>query len=109
MPGLNEFLSNIKLNISFFTTNWVLTLFSDSMDTEYISIIWDYMIIFGWKFFNFFILNILTMFESDLLNSTQNNITFIKKNIFRNQRFKNNFHKLIKDTLQIVTNDEIII
>ena len=48
MPKFDKFLSDIKLNIEFFTTNWILTLFADSIDTEFIVIIWDYMIIFGW-------------------------------------------------------------
>ena len=109
IPKLNIFLSEHKLNIEFFITNWILTLFSDSMETEYLLIIWDYMIIFGWKFFKFFILNVLILFENDILNSTQSNLTYIKKNILKNEKFKNDFHKLIKDTIQMISNEEIII
>ena len=109
MPKLDKFLSDIKLNIEFFTTNWILTLFGDSIDNEFLVIIWDYMIIFGWKFIKYFILNILLKSENDILNSTENNLTFIKKNLLRNEKFRNNFDKIVKDTEQMMINDDNII
>ena len=109
LPKLDKFLSNIKLNFDFFITNWILTLFSDSIDTEYLTIIWDFMGIFGWKFFEYFVLNVFILCENRILNSTQNNLTYIKKNIFRNENFKKNFNNLIKDTVHSLINDEIII
>ena len=109
LPKLNKFLSNIKLNFDFFITNWILTLFSDSIDTEYLTIIWDFMGIFGWKFFEYFVLNVFILCENSILNSTQNNLTYIKKNIFRNENFKKKFNNIIKDTVHSLINDEIII
>ena len=109
LPKLNKFLSDNKLNMEFFITNWILTLFSDSMETEFLIIIWDYLIIFGLKFFKYFILNVLILFESEILNSSPNNITYIKKNILRNEKFNNNNDKLINDTIQMIINDENII
>ena len=106
MPKFDKFLSDAKLNIEFFTANWILTLFADSMDTEFIVIIWDYMIIFRWKFVKYFILNILLIFENDILNTEYNNLTYFKKNIFRNEKFKTNFHKTLIDTEQMMINDE---
>ena len=79
LPNLNKFLTENKLNIEFFITNWILTLFSDSMETKYLVIVWDYLIIFGLKFFKYFILNVLILFENDIINSTPNNMTNIKK------------------------------
>ena len=109
MPKFDKFLSDIKLNIEFFTTNWILTLFADSIDTEFIVIIWDYMIIFGWKFVKYLILNILLMCEKDILNTDNNNLTYFKKNIFRNEKFKNNFHKILTATEQMMIKDDNII
>ena len=109
LPKLNTFLSNIKLNFEFFITSWILTLFSNSMETEFLSIIWDYIIIFGWNCVKYFILNILTLCENDIINSSQNNLTYIQKNIFKNENFKKNFHKLINDTVQsMIKDDEFI-
>ena len=56
IPKLDKFLSDIKSNIEYFTTNWILTLFGDSIDNEFLVIIWDYMIIFRWKFIKYFLL-----------------------------------------------------
>ncbi len=109
MPKLDKFLSDIKLNIEFFTTNWILTLFGDSIDNEFLVIIWDYMIIFGWKFIKYFILNILLKSENDILNSTENNLTFIKKNLLRKEKFRNNSDKIVRDTEQMMINDDNII
>ena len=109
MPKLDKFLSDIKLNIEFFTTNWILTLFGDSIDNEFLVIIWDYMIIFGWKFIKYFILNILLKSENDILNSTENNLTFIKKNLLKKEKFRNNFDKIVRDTEQMMINDDNII
>ena len=78
------------------------------METEYLSIIWDYIIIFGWKFVKYFILNILISCENDILNSTLDNLTSIKKNIFKNEIFKN-FNSLIDDSVQsMIKDDEFI-
>ena len=109
LPRLDTFLSDIKLDIEFFTTNWILTLFSDSMDIEFLVIIWDYMIIFGWKFVKFFILNILLKFENDIINSTQSDLTNTKKNLLRSDKFKTNFLKILKDTEQLLISDANII
>ena len=109
LPKLNKFLSNIKLNFDFFITSWILTLFSNSMETEYLSIIWDFIIIFGWKFVKYFILNILISCENDILNSTLDNLASIKKNIFKNEIFKKNFNSLIDDSVQsMIKDDEFI-
>ena len=109
IPNLDKFLKDINLNIEFFTSSWILTLFSDSTNTDFLIIIWDYMIIFGWKFVKYFITNILLMFENDILNSNQRNITHLKKSILRNEKFKNNFDKIIKDTERMMINDINII
>ena len=79
------------------------------MEIEYLSIIWDYIIIFGWKFVKYFILNILISCENDILNSTLDNLASIKKNIFKNEIFKKNFNSLIDDSVQsMIKDDEFI-
>ena len=108
IPKLYKYLFDVKLNIDFFTTSWILTLFSDSMDNEFLIIIWDYMIIFGWKFVKYFIVNILLIFENDILNTNQDNLTYIKKNILRNEKFKINFQKILRDTEEMLINNTII-
>ena len=106
LPKLSKYLSDIKLNYEYFTTNWILTLFSNSMETEYLYYIWDYMIIFGWKFFECFVVAVLMNFESDILNSNQNNITFIMKNMLKNNRFNTDFKNIILKTLQMLIKEK---
>ena len=105
MPKLNEFLSENNLDIDFFTTNWILTLFGNSMDNEFFIIVLDYMCIFGWKFVKYFILNILLKSQNEILNSTQSELTHTKKNLLKNGKFKTNFRKIIKDTEQLLISD----
>ena len=106
LPKLSKHLENMQLNYEFFTTNWILTLFSNSMDTKYLFYVWDYMIIFGWKFFKCFVVAVLMNFENDILNSTQNNINFIKKTMLKNNKFDIDFKSIIFKTLQILINEE---
>ena len=109
LPEISKYLTEMKLNYQFFTTNWVLTLFSNSMETKYLFYIWDYMIIFGWKFFRCFVVSVLTDFENEILNSTQNNITFIMKNMLKNKKFNSNFQTIINKTVQMLIKENDII
>ena len=109
LPEISKYLTEMKLNYQFFTTNWVLTLFSNSMETKYLFYIWDYMIIFGWKFFRCFVVSVLTDFENEILNATQNNITFIMKNMLKNKKFNSNFQTIINKTVQMLIKENDII
>ena len=102
MPKLTRYLTGMKLNYEFFTTNWLLTLFSNSMETKYLFYIWDYMIIFGWKFFKCFVVAVLEEFQNEILKATQTNITFIMKNMLKNKQFNDNFKNIIKKTIRIL-------
>ena len=109
LPKLSNHLNEMKLNYEFFTTNWVLTLFSNSMETKYLFYIWDYMIIFGWKFVKCFVVAVFMNFEKDILNATQNNLTFIMKNMIKNNQFNNNFKDIISITIQMLIKENDII
>ena len=100
---LNKYIINIKnhlnklhLNYEFFITGWVLTLFSNSMDNKYLFYVWDYMIIFGWDYFNCFVIAVLKKYENDILSLPLNKLTFYMKNILRNKLFKFDFENIIK-------------
>ena len=100
---LNKYIINIKnhlnklhLNYEFFITGWVLTLFSNSMDNKYLFYVWDYMIIFGWDYFNCFVIAVLKNYENDILSLPLNKLTFYMKNILRNKSFQIEFENIIK-------------
>ena len=109
LPKINIYLKEMRLNYEFFTTNWILTLFSNSMETKNLSYIWDFMIIFGWKFFRCFVVSVLMDFENEILNARQNNITFIMKNMLKNKKFNNNFQTIINKTIKMLVEEKDII
>ena len=96
-PEIVKFLKNSNLSHDIFTTNWMLTLFANSMESKYLFIVWDFLIIFGWKFFIGFIISFLNLFKKEMLDEEQNNLNFLMKNILRNQKFKDKFNFIIDE------------
>ena len=83
----------------------MLTLFANSMETKYLFIVWDFLIIFGWKFFSCFIVSVLDLFKNEILNEEQNKLNFLMKNILRNQKFKDKFRFIINKTFLLLNNE----
>lgn len=109
LPKLSRYLNEMKLNYEFFTTNWVLTLLANSMETKHLFYVWDYMIVFGWKFFKCFVVVVMMNFENDILNASQNNLTFIMKNMLKNEQFNSNFKLIIIKTIQMLIKENDIV
>ena len=108
-PKVNSYLESITLNYDFFTANWMLTLFSSSMNIKYLFCLWDYMIIFGWKFFKCFVVAVIKKYENDILKQSQNYLTFYMKNILKDNKFKENFESIISLTFEyMIKVNEII-
>ena len=101
-PEIVKFLKNSNLSHEIFSTNWMLTLFANSMESKYLFIIWDFLIIFGWKFFMGFIVSVLNLFKEEILNEEQNSLNFFMKNIFRIQKFKDKFNFIIDETFSFM-------
>ena len=101
-PEIVKFLKNSNLSHEIFSTNWMLTLFANSMESKYLFIIWDFLIIFGWKFFMGFIVSVLNLFKKEILNEEQNSLNFFMKNIFRIQKFKDKFNFIIDETFSFM-------
>ena len=107
IPKIKNFLGNMNLNYEFFIAGWVLTLFSNSMNNHYLFYIWDYMIIFGWDYFNCFIIAVLKRYENDILSVPQNKLTFYMKNILRNITFQKDFEEIIKSSFDYLLKEKI--
>ena len=95
IPKIKEFFSKMNLNYEFFIAGWVVTLFSNSMDNQYLFYIWDYMIIFGWEYFYCFVAAVLKKYENEILSLQLNMLTFYMKNILRNKSFQIEFENII--------------
>ena len=101
-PEIIKFLEISNLSHEFFTTNWMLTLFANSMENKYLFIVWDFLIIFGWKFFIFFVISILNKFKNEIRKVEQNNLTYFMKNLFKSKIFEKNFKNIIDETIDLI-------
>ncbi len=108
-PEVNEHLQKIFLNYDFFTCKWMITLFSNDMNSKYLFQLWDYMIIFGWKFFRGFVIGIIKFNENNILNSSLETITKIMNDILKTKDFENNFNNIINNAFKyIIEENEIL-
>ncbi len=101
-----NYLKEIHLSHEFFTINWVITLFANSMDQNELFFLWDCLIIFGWKFFYYFIVSILKKYENKILDTDVSQMSFLMKNLFRSQRFKNNFLDIMEKTVNLMQEEK---
>ena len=95
---VNSFLEKNSLSHEFFTANWIVTLFSKSMNNENISLIWDYMIIFGWKFFYCFIIVVINFYQNDIISFDPDKISEFMKNLLFSNKFNINIESIINKT-----------
>ena len=108
-PEINKYLQTKLLNYDFFTCKWMVTLFSNSMNTKYLFQLWDYMIVFGWKFFKFFVIAVIKFNENKILNSSLEKITKTMNGILKTREFEDNFINIINITFQYINKDNEII
>ena len=105
-----QYLDEMNLNHEFFTTNWMITLFSYSMDNnKYLYYLWEFMIVYNWKFLKCFIVALLNIYENKIINSLPNDLTFLMKNILKSEDFFEKFNTIIDKAFYYLDNDENII
>ena len=107
----NNFINYLKsklVNHDFFTTSWLITLFSNSMDKKKLYICWSFMIIFGWKFFYSFIIQIILYYEKHLIKISESKLSFQMKEILRCGTFLNDFNNIIKNTLSFMEKNIVL-
>ena len=108
---LNKYASDIiaffetkLVNHEFFSTNWIITLFSNCMHKESLVIIWCFMIIFGWKFFYCFTVESLKFYKDDILKTEEKELNSKMKYLLNNDKFDKNINLIIKNTFQLMKN-----
>ena len=105
VPKIINFFDDNSVNHDFFSTNWILTLFSTAMERYYLIIIWCFMIIFRWKFVYSFIIQILKKYERNITNLAEGQLCYKMKNILRQKDFKIDFNSIIKNTIDFMKNN----
>ena len=66
------------------------------------------MIIFGWKFFYSFVIQILIYYKKDIFNTKVNELCFKMKNILSNEKFLTNYNNIIKETFSFMNKNVIL-
>ena len=102
IPDIISFLDRHDINHGFFSHGWILTLFSNSMKKEYLIYTWAFMIIFGWKFFYSFVIQILLWYKKDIFKATINLLCAKMKNILSDDDFGKNYKNIIRNTFSFM-------
>ena len=69
---------------------------------------WAFMIIFGWKFFYSFVIQILIWYKKDIFNSNINELCYKMKGILSDDKFYLNYNNIIKNTFIFMLNNIIL-
>ena len=104
VPDIISFFDSKMVNHEFFSNNWILTLFSNCMNKNCLIIIWSFMIIFGWKFFYCFAIELLNFYKEDILKMKENELNYKMKYLLNNDKYEKNVNLIIKNTLQLMKN-----
>ena len=107
-PDVIKDLENKLLSHDFFSISWILTLFSNSMNSQNLMITWCFMIVFGWKFFYCFVIQILSFYKNDIYKTSENNLSKKMKKLLKEERFNNDIKKIINNTLYFMSQNIII-
>ena len=102
IPDLNKYLNSKLLNHEFFSTGWIISVFSNNMDKNKLLICWCFMIVFGWKFFYSFIIQVLIKYKDSIINSAEKHLSDKMKNILSNEQFIKDFNYIIKNTFNFM-------
>ena len=108
VPDIISYLDRQQINHGFFSTSWILTLFSNSMEKKCLITSWAFMIIFGWKFYYSFVIQILIYYKTDIFNTKVNELCFKMKNILSNEKFLLNYNNIIKETFSFMNKNIIL-
>lgn len=102
-PKIIKFLEEKKINHEMFTAQWIITLFSKNFENnKLLLIIWDFAIIFGWKFIYLFMISIIINFQDKCINLDLYEFTQFMKKIFKNNEFEKDFNSIIQKTFEFM-------
>jgi hypothetical protein len=98
-PDILYFLESKKINHEIFTAKWYITLFSKNFKFDHIlMVIWNFAIIFGWKFIFLFSISVIVSFKERYINLDLYDFTQYMKNIFVFEHFKKRFNDVMNLT-----------
>ena len=108
MPDVIKYLAKKLLTHEFFSIGWILTLFSNAMNIKNLITTWCFMIVFGWKFFYCFVIQILHFYSNDIYKTSENNLSKKMKKLLKEERFNNDIKKIINNTLCFMSQNIVL-
>ena len=103
-PDILFFLEKKKINHEIFTAKWYITLFSKNFKFDNILMaIWNFAIIFGWKFIFLFSISVIVSFKDKYINLDLYDFTQYMKNIFVFEHFQKKFNDVMKLTFNYMS------
>lgn len=102
VPDLVEYFESHCLNHEFFTTQWIITLFSNTVKPSILFKIWDFFIIYKWKFLNLFIVSLLMYFKQSIMNCNINKLSVYMKNLLKSEVMDHSFNDIIDNTFDLM-------
>lgn len=106
IPDLHNFLEINYLNHEFFTTQWIITIFANSVKPNNLFRIWDLAFIYGWRFLNFLIVSILLNFKQIILNYDVNQLSSFMKGLLKSVIFEQSFLQIVNMTFEMMNENE---
>ena len=101
-PEIVEFFEKKCIYHEFFSTGWILTLFSNSMEPKNLFVCWNFMNIFGWKFFFSFVIQILRFYKLTIFGTNENELSHLMKNLLKEKRFDDDLPNILKNTFNFM-------
>ena len=103
-PEIVNFFEKKYINHEFFSTGWILTLFSNSMESKNLFICWNFMNIFGWKFFYCLVIQILRFYKQIIFHTNENGLSFLMKNLLKGNKFNDDLPNILNKTFNFMQN-----
>ena len=66
------------------------------------------MIVFGWKFFYCFVIQILHFYRNDIYKTSENNLSKKMKKLLKEERFNNDIKQIINNTFYFMSQNIIV-
>ena len=98
VPRLFAYLNRNGINHEIFTANWIITLFSTALDNDVLYLVWDFIIIYKWKFIYCFIAGVLKVYEDDIMKVNVFEFSKVMKQLLKRNEVKRDIYRIINVT-----------
>ena len=102
IPHIINVFNKKFVKIEIFLTNWLLTIFSCSMNRRNLILCWCFMILFGWKFFYCFVIQILVQYQKIIFDSNEIELCNKMKNILHSDEFNKDINDIMSKTIDFM-------